>query len=114
MQLFGKTKIEDCKKAHARLRNKLDAFVSIVEGGRWKTPLDLEGTLGRTDKVGDYYVFEVGGKKGARVSVVIVFVKQTVLIHEIFTDHDKYMKWSQQVLKQAAASRKARSKKRES
>lgn len=114
MQLVGKQKIEDCKKAHADLRDKLDAFVAWVEAGQWKIPKDLQNSLGKPDKVGDYYVFDVGGKKGARVSVIIVFIKETVIIHKIFTDHNQYMKWSQEVIKEARKVRKSNTKKKKS
>ncbi len=114
MDLLGKPKIEDCKRDHADLRDKLDAFVAVVEAGQWRSPVDLQNALGRPDKVGPYYVFEVGGKKGARVSMVIQFIKQTVLINEVFTDHEEYMKWSNRVIQETAKIRKRGRQKKKS
>lgn len=94
MKLLGKPLIDECKKRHPTLRLKLDALVKYIEAATWKTPVDLKATLGSADPIGRFYAIDVGGKKGARLIILIQFEKETVVVERIFTDHDQYMKWT--------------------
>jgi mRNA interferase HigB len=112
--LLGKPILEDCKREHANFRDQLNAFEATVEKASWKTPIDLKSTLPSADQVGEFYVIDVGGKKGIRVIIVVQFVKQTVLIERIFTDHDAYQKWSIQTKAEHDRVRKRKKKTPES
>ena len=98
VELAGKPLIEDCKKRHAHLRMRLDAFVRTVEHASWQTPIDLKGSFGNADPVASFYIIDVGGKKGARIIVTIRFIEQKVIVVRIFTDHDEYERWSRKAI----------------
>jgi len=109
--VLGKNLIEECQARHPTLRAKLNAFVATVEGGSWKRPVDPKCALGSADRVGCYYAIDVGGKKGARVVILVQFSEGTIIIHRIFTDHDEYMRWSQRTIAEHARQRKQSKKK---
>ncbi len=95
MNLLGKSILEDCKQRHSNLVSAIDRFIAIVEAAEWKKPLEVRDSFGRhVDVVGDYWIVDVGGKAGARVILVMQFQKGVVIIDRVFTDHDCYMKWS--------------------
>ena len=54
----------------------------------WKNLVDLKGTFGSADLVGDKIVFNIGGNK-FRLTALIDFPAKTVLVTEIMT-HDEY------------------------
>jgi mRNA-degrading endonuclease HigB of HigAB toxin-antitoxin module len=110
--LLGKNLIDDCKKSHPTLRKKLDSFCLAVEKATWNTPVDLKATFASADPVGDYYAIDVGGKKGARVIILIQFAKLTVMVVRVFVDHKEYSDWTNKIRTDHTKLRKQGKKKK--
>ncbi|MBY0385903.1 type II toxin-antitoxin system HigB family toxin [bacterium] len=91
MLLLGKQLIDDFKKNHASLRNALDRWVQLVESAVITKPEDFKSVFGkRFDKVGDKYVFDVGGNK-VRVICITNFGISVLQVTDVLT-HKEYDK----------------------
>lgn len=67
----------------------------IVETGAFSNYAELKGAFNATDKVGDFYVFDIGGNK-YRVISSIHFNRQMLFVRHVFTHketHKEYDKW---------------------
>jgi mRNA interferase HigB len=69
----------------------LQAWRKIVETGAFSNYAELKGAFNATDKVGDFYVFDIGGNK-YRVISSIHFNRQMLFVRHVFT-HKEYDKW---------------------
>lgn len=76
---------------HAEADVPLQAWRKIVETGAFSNYAELKSSFNATDKVGDYYVFDIGGNK-YRVISAIHFDRQMLFIRHVFT-HQEYDKW---------------------
>jgi len=98
MKIMNKNLLEDCKREHSYLISKITRFIAIVETMQWTSPQDVRNTFGRhADQVKGYWIIDIGGKKGARVLLVIQFDESVVIVQKIWTDHNEYMQWSKRV-----------------
>lgn len=91
MVLLGKQHIDDFKVKHASARKALDKWVQLIEASTAQKPEKFKETFGtRFDKVGDKYVFDVGGNK-VRVICVANFDIPILQVTHVLT-HEEYDK----------------------
>jgi len=76
---------------HGEADAPLQAWRKIVETGAFSNYADLKEAFNATDKVGDFYVFNIGGNK-YRVISSIHFNRQMLFIRHVFA-HKEYDKW---------------------
>ena len=67
------------------------AWRKIVGTGAFSNYAALRGAFNATDKVGDFYVFDIGGNKYRLISS-IHFNRQMLFVRHVFT-HKEYDKW---------------------
>ena len=63
----------------------------IVETGAFSNFAELKRAFNATDKVGDFYVFDIGGNK-YRLIASIHFNRQMLFVRHVFTPKE-YDKW---------------------
>lgn len=66
-------------------------MAKIVESREFLSFADIKTTFNATDKVGGFYVFDVGGNK-YRIVASIHFNTQKMYIRHVLT-HQEYNKW---------------------
>ncbi len=76
---------------HGEADAPLQAWRKIVQTGTFSNYADLKRAFNATDKVGDFYVFDIGGNK-YRVISAIHFNRQMLFIRHVFT-HQEYDRW---------------------
>jgi mRNA interferase HigB len=69
----------------------LQAWRKAVESVRFDSFADLRTTFNSVDRVGQYYVFDIGGNK-YRVIAAIHFNRQMLFVRHVFT-HRQYDRW---------------------
>jgi mRNA interferase HigB len=69
----------------------LQAWRKLVESGTFASYAALKRAFNATDKVGDFYVFDVGGNK-YRVIASVHFNRQMLFVRHVLT-HKEYDKW---------------------
>ncbi len=77
---------------HRGAQAPLQAWRKLVESGTFSNHADLKSAFNSTDRVGDFYVFDLGGNK-FRVIASIHFNRQMLFIRHVFT-HREYDKWT--------------------
>ena len=88
MQIVGRTKLDDFARRHATARKRLAAWEKAVQAAEWKNLVELKGTFGSADLVGDEIVFNIGGNN-FRLRAMVDFKAQTVLVTDVQT-HSEY------------------------
>lgn len=76
---------------HADSGAPLQAWRKIVESRPFLSFSDLKSMFNATDKVGDFYVFDIAGNK-YRIISAIHFDTQKLFVRYVFT-HKEYDKW---------------------
>lgn len=69
----------------------LQAWRKIIESRNFTNFADLKMTFNTVDRVGSFYVFDIGGNK-YRVIAAIHFDKQRLYVRHVFT-HKEYDAW---------------------
>ena len=69
----------------------LQAWRKAVESGTFGGFADLKTSFCSVDRVGPYYVFDIGGNK-YRVVAAIHFNRQMLFVRHVFT-HRQYDRW---------------------
>ncbi|MGJ7490207.1 type II toxin-antitoxin system HigB family toxin [Variovorax sp. ZT4R33] len=91
MRLISNKALTEFAAKHIEADAPLQAWRKIIETGAFSNYAELKNSFNATDKVGDYYVFDIGGNK-YRVISAIHFNRQMVFIRHVFT-HQEYDKW---------------------
>jgi mRNA interferase HigB len=91
MRIISNTALTDFASIHPLADEPMQAWRKIVESRDFVSFADIKTAFNATDKVGMFYVFDVGGNK-YRVVTAIHFNKQTMYIRHVFT-HKEYDKW---------------------
>jgi mRNA interferase HigB len=91
MRVISNKALSDFSAIHPGARDSLQAWRKIVESRDFIRFADLKSTFHATDKVGAYYVFDVGGNK-YRIVAAIHFDQQKLFVRHVFT-HKEYDKW---------------------
>lgn len=82
----------DFAVVHEQADTPLQAWRKVMETNSFANFAALKSLMNATDRVGDYYVFDVGGNK-YRVIAAIHFDKQRLYVRHVFT-HLEYDQWS--------------------
>jgi mRNA interferase HigB len=82
----------DFAKAHRAAGKPLQAWRKVIESGVFANYAQLRAIMNATDRVGDFYVFDIGGNK-FRVIAAIHFNRQMLFVRHVFT-HAEYDQWS--------------------
>jgi len=90
MKLISNKALREFAAIHPDADEPLQAWRRLVEQGTFQTFAELRATFASVDKVGDRYVFNIGGNK-YRLIVSMAFSVQTVWVKAVLThvDYDK-------------------------
>lgn len=91
MRVISNRALTDFAAVHPLSDGPLQAWRRIVESRAFLSFSDLKSVFNATDKVGDFYVFDIGGNK-YRVITAIHFNTQSLFIRYVLT-HKEYDKW---------------------
>lgn len=90
MHIITQKRIWDAKKQHPAVAGALDGWYRVIKKNEFHNFSELKHTFNSVDKVGDFYVFDVGGNK-IRIIAVVHFNSGRVYIREVLT-HKEYDK----------------------
>ncbi|MBA2648145.1 MAG: type II toxin-antitoxin system HigB family toxin [Legionella sp.] len=90
MHIITRRRITEAKALYPHGVSALAGWLKIVEENTFKNFAELKATFNSIDKVGDLYVFDLGGNK-LRLIASIHFNRQKLYIRHILT-HQKYDK----------------------
>ena len=88
MHIITKKRIIEAKRRHYDCATALDGWFKVVEANNFTNFAHLKKTFKSVDKVGDLYVFDIGGNK-LRLIASIHFNRQKLYIRHILT-HKEY------------------------
>ncbi len=92
MNIIGKDKLHEFKKAHPDAGSQIDSWLAEVENADWSTPLEVKKRYGKASILGgNQIVFDIRGNR-YRLLVQVSYKNKIVLIEKVGT-HDEYMKW---------------------
>ena len=91
MRVISNKALFDFAATHPEAETSLQAWRKIIEAANFNNFADLKRAFNATDKVGDVYVFNIGGNK-YRLIAAIHFNRKMVSIRHVFT-HREYDKW---------------------
>lgn len=91
MRIISNAALIDFAAIHPLAGDPLQAWRKVVESRDFANFADIKTTFNATDKVGIYYVFDIGGNK-YRVVAAIHFNTNIMYIRHVFT-HKEYDKW---------------------
>ncbi|MCE3607590.1 type II toxin-antitoxin system HigB family toxin [Massilia sp. P8910] len=91
MRVISNKTLKNFSAIHRDADGALQAWRKSIESRAFLNFADLKLTFHATDKVGDYYIFNVGGNK-YRIVTSIHFNSQQLFIRHVFT-HKDYNKW---------------------
>lgn len=90
MHIITKRRIEEAKALYPESTSALAGWYKIVKNNKFKSFADLKTSFNSVDKVGNLYVFDIGGNK-LRLVASIHFNRQKLYIRHILT-HKEYDK----------------------
>lgn len=91
MRLLSNRALLDFSAIHPAAHVPLQVWRKALEGRDFANYADIKSVFNATDKVGDNYIFDIGGNK-YRVIAGISFVHQKLFVRHVFT-HQEYNKW---------------------
>ena len=87
MKLISNKALRDFSACHADAECPLQAFRQLIEKGHYPHFAALRATLRVVDKVGERYVFNIGGNK-YRLIAAIAFAPQLLWVKAVLTHED--------------------------
>ena len=90
MHIITRRRITDAKATHPQCAPAIAVWLKIVEENEFKSFAELKAAFNSIDKLGDLYVFDIGGNT-LRLIASIHFNRQKLYIRHIFT-HQEYDK----------------------
>lgn len=91
MRVISNKALTDFSTIHPAAHAPLQGWRKIVESRTFASFADIKTSFNATDKVADYYVFDIGGNK-YRIVTAIHFDYQKLYIRHVLT-HKEYDKW---------------------
>ncbi|MEZ5583958.1 MAG: type II toxin-antitoxin system HigB family toxin [Candidatus Competibacteraceae bacterium] len=88
MHVITQKRIWEAKEEHNEAANALDGWYRLMKANRFDSFAALKDVFGSVDKVGNLYVFDIGGNK-LRLIASILFEKNKVFIRHVLT-HKEY------------------------
>jgi len=92
MHVISQSRIREAKAAWPREATALDRWYRLAKAARPDGFAALKATFPATDRVGRFYVFDIGGNK-LRLIAEINFERQKLFIRHIM-DHSQYDRWT--------------------
>lgn len=90
MHVITQQRIWEAKKEHPQVSQALDGWYRVIKKNRFNNFAELKKSFNSVDKVGNVYVFDIGGNK-LRLIANIHFQRQKVYIRYVLT-HQEYDK----------------------
>ena len=84
MRLISNKALTEFAALYTEADSPLQAWRKIVEAGTFSNYAALKKAFNATDRVGDYYVFDIGGNK-YRLIAAIHFNRQMIFVRHVFT-----------------------------
>jgi mRNA interferase HigB len=91
MRVISNKALSDFSGVHREAAPPLQIWRKLMESGSYANFAELKRTFNATDKVADFFVFDIGGNK-FRLVCAVHFNRQMVFIRHVFT-HKEYDKW---------------------
>lgn len=91
MRVISNKALKDFSVIHPQAEIALQAWRQLIESREFGGFFDLKKAFNSVDRVGDFYVFNIGGNK-YRLIAAIHFDKQRLFIRHVFT-HTEYNHW---------------------
>lgn len=91
MRVVSNKSLVDFATTHPASDAVLQAWRKVIESGTFQHFAALKTVFNATDRVGDFYVFDIGGNK-YRIIAAIHFNRQMLFVRHVFT-HAEYEKW---------------------
>jgi len=91
MRVISNKALLDFSAIHQPAAAPLQAWRAVIESCEYANFADLKSAFNATDRVGDFYVFDIGGNK-YRLIAAIHFNRQRLYVRHVFT-HKEYDKW---------------------
>ena len=93
MRVISNKALLDFAAIHSKAAVPLQAWRKIIETNEITSFAQVKALINATDKVGDFYVFDIGGNK-YRVIAAVHFNRQMLFVRQVFT-HPEYDQWSE-------------------
>ena len=90
MHVITQSRIWDAKKKHTESASALDGWYRVMKKNQFNHFSDLKKSFNSVDKVGNVFVFDIGGNK-LRLIANIHFQRKKIYIRNILT-HKEYDK----------------------
>ncbi len=91
MRVISNKTLVDLATRYPDANVPLQAWRKLVEATSFGSYAHLKATFNATDRVGNFYVFDIGGNK-YRLITAIHFDRQMLYVREVLT-HKEYDKW---------------------
>jgi len=88
MHVISHLKIMQAQEAYPECRSALEQWYRLTKRAAWRNFAEVKACFPTTDKVGDKYVFDVGGNK-LRLIAAIHFNTARVFVRAVLT-HKQY------------------------
>jgi mRNA interferase HigB len=92
MHIISHTKILEAQKAHPDCDHALDQWYRLTKRTDWHNYSDVKDCFPAVDKVGDKFVFDIGGNKLRLIAAIHFntkrFFVRTVLTHKQYDKGD--------------------------
>lgn len=92
MRVISNKSLLDFAAIYPAATKPLQAWRKVVESNTFLNYADLKATFNATDRVGEFYIFDVGGNK-YRIVAAIHFNTQKLFVRHVFT-HKEYDAWN--------------------
>jgi len=93
VRVISNKALVDFAATHEKSSKPLQAWRKLIESSDFENFAQLKALMNATDRVGDFYVFDIGGNK-FRVVAAIHFDGQRLYVRHVFT-HQEYEQWSE-------------------
>lgn len=91
MRVISNKALINFSTIHAAASEPLQAWRKVIESRSFVNFAEIKTAFNATDKVGDFYVFDLGGNK-YRIVAAIHFDYQKLYVRHVLT-HKEYDKW---------------------
>jgi mRNA interferase HigB len=91
VRVISNKALKDFSVVHPQADIALQAWRQLIESREFGGFFDLKKAFNSVDRVGDFYVFNIGANK-YRLIAAIHFDKQRLFIRHVFT-HTEYNHW---------------------
>jgi mRNA interferase HigB len=92
MRVISNSALVGFSAEHPAAAPTLQAWRRIIESRSFTSFSDIKKTFNTIDRVGSFYVFDIGGNK-FRIVAAIHFDKQRLYVRHVFT-HKEYDSWT--------------------